>query len=219
MLVAVVPAYNEEKNIGPVVRGLFNQVDKVLVVDDGSNDNTVTLAQSLGAIVLQHEINRGQGAALQTGHDYALKIGADFVLDFDADGQHEPADIRPAWEELKNKNAGILFGSRFMGQISNLPFTKKYIIMPIGRLVNWLYGSVNLVDAQNGFRLYTRSALEKINITQDGMAHATEIQTQVKKLGLKYIEFPIKVVYREYGQGIGGGVKIVKDLFIGRFTK
>lgn len=218
MFVAVVPAFNEGKTIGSVVRSLFNHVDKVVVVDDCSADNTFTEAKEAGAEVLHHKINRGQGAALQTGHDYALSLGADYTVDFDADGQHQVEDIIPAKDFLIKSGAEILFGSRFLGKSSKLPLSKKYLLLPLGRLVNWLFGSINLRDAQNGFRIYNKTALQKIIIKQDGMAHATEILTQVRGNGLRYVEFPVQVVYHEYGQGIGSGLKIIRDLFYGIFS-
>lgn len=219
MLVAVVPAYNEEKNIGPVISGLFSHADKIVVVDDGSTDDTASEAKKFGALVLRHEINRGQGAALQTGHEYALKMGADYVIDFDGDGQFDAGDIKPALTALQQANADVLFGSRFLGKKANLPFLKRWVVLPIAKLLNCLFGGGGLSDVHNGFRVFTRRALELIRITQDRMAHATEIVALVKKYNLKYIEFPVRVVYRKYGQGVGGGVRVLRDLVIGRLVK
>lgn len=217
MLIAVVPAYNEEKNIGPVISGLFNQVDKVVVVDDGSTDNTAQEAENVKAVVLHHKINRGQGAALQTGHEFALKIGADYVVDFDADGQFDVTDIKPALAELQKSGADILFGSRFLDKKSRVPWSKRFIILPLARLFTLLFGGIWLSDGHNGFRILSRQALEKIRITQDRMAHNTEIPTQVKKNRLKYLEFPVRVVYRKYGQGFSGGLEVLRDLFTEKF--
>jgi|SRR3989339_1200088 len=219
MFVAVVPAYNEEKTIGSVARGLFEHVDKVVVVDDGSIDDTLCESQGVGATVLRHEINRGQGASLETGHEYARKIGANYVLHFDADGQFDPSDIAPALKALQESGADILFGSRFLGKQANLPFFKHWFILPIAKLLNCLFVGRGLSDVHNGFRILTRRALNSISITQDRMAHATEIVALVKKNKLKYIEFPVKVKYSEYGQGVGGGVRVLGDLVVGWFVK
>jgi len=219
MFIAIVPAYNEEKTIGSVARDLFGHVDKVVVVDDGSEDKTSEVARSAGAAVLRHKINRGQGAALQTGDECALKLGADYVLHFDADGQFNTADIKPALEKLKNEKADVLFGSRFFDSRSNVPFFKRRFLLPAARLINFLFTGVSLSDVHNGFRILNRNALEKIAITHDRMAHASEILSQIKKCGLKCIEFPVKVLYKEYGQGMRGGVEVVKDLLLGRFIK
>lgn len=219
MFLVVVPAFNEEKTIGSVIRGLFEHVDKVVVVDDGSTDDTLCEAQRVGAVVLHHEINRGQGAALQTGHEYAKKINADYVLHFDGDGQFDVADIAPALQALKNSQADILFGSRFLGKKSNLPFFKRFFTLPTAKLLNCLFVGRGLSDVHNGFRIFTRHALDSIHITQDRMAHATEIVAQVKKNKLKYIEFPVTVRYSEYGQGVGGGLRVLRDLAVGKFIK
>ncbi len=219
MFIAIVPAYNEEKNIGSVVRSLFSHVHKVVVVDDGSKDDTEKYAKEAGAVVLRHKVNRGQGAALQTGHDYAKQLDPDFVLHFDGDAQFLVEDIIPAKEELEKTGADILFGSRFLGKKSNIPFLKRFFLFPLAGLVNKVFVGLNLTDIHNGFRIFNRKALGKIQITQDRMAHASEIPAQAKKLGLEYIEFPVKVVYREYGQGLKGGVEIVKDLFLGWFLR
>jgi glycosyltransferase involved in cell wall biosynthesis len=219
MLIAVVPAYNEEKNIGPVISGLFNHVDKVVVVDDGSTDSTAIEAQNAKAVMLRHKINRGQGAALQTGHEYALRMGADYIVDFDADGQFDVADIKPALTELQKSGADILFGSRFLDKRSRVPWLKRVILLPLGRLFNRVFFGINLTDAHNGFRILNQRALALIYITQDRMAHASEIPAQAKKFGLKHIEFSVKVVYREYGQGLGGAMRVVRDIAVGKFLK
>src|SRR3989344_3410479 len=137
MLFVIVPAYNEEKQIGRVVRGLFeHKLENVVVVDDGSDDSTAEEAKLAGATVLTHEVNRGQGAALQTGNEYALAGGASAVVHFDADGQFNPADIAEALVVMKDRNAEVLLGSRFLDNRSQMPWTKKYIVLPIARLIN-----------------------------------------------------------------------------------
>lgn len=218
MFLAIVPAFNEQQTIERVVRGLQDKVDKIVVIDDASTDNTGAVAQQAGAIVLRHQMNRGQGAALETGHEYARQLGADYVLHFDADGQLDPADILPALHTLQDHQADILFGSRFLGKDSNIPWSKKNIIFPIGQIVSRAFGSLPLTDVHNGFRILAHYALQKIFITQDRMAHATEIPVLTKKHGLRSIEFPVKVTYHDYGQGGRGGVQVVKDLLTGVFV-
>lgn len=219
MLVAVVPGYNEAKRIGSVVRDLFHHVDLVVVVDDGSSDETAQVAREAGAIVLQHRINRGQGAALQTGHEYALSVGADYVLHFDGDGQFDVLDIEPAVEKIKESKVDVLFGSRFLTDQTNMPFSKRYLIHPLGKIFNKIFFRVKLSDAHNGFRILNKKALEKIKITQDRMAHATEIPAQVFQSDLCWVEFPVKVHYHTYGQSGRGAVQIIKDLIFGKFLK
>lgn len=220
MVTVVVPAYNEAENIGRVVRGLFEQGwQRVIVVDDGSLDDTAKLAAEAGALVLRHEINRGQGAALQTGDEGALALGAEFVVHFDADGQFSPADIAPALRALQTQGVEVVWGSRFLDGRSQIPWLKKYIILPVSRWVNYLFTGMRLSDAHNGFRILTRRAAEAIAIRQDGMAHNTEIVRQIKKNNLKWVEYPVEVRYLEYGQGITGGLKIVGDLLWSRLLK
>ncbi len=220
MLFVVVPAYNEEKKIGRVVRGLFDHgITNVVVVDDGSEDNTARAAAQAGAIVKRHLVNRGQGAALQTGDEFCLARGATVVAHFDGDDQFKPEDILSAAAEMEKSGVDIILGSRFLDDKSKIPFFKKYFILPAARIINHLATGVKLTDAHNGFRVLNRRALEKIKITQDGMAHNSEIITRIKKNNLRFAEFPVTVVYHEYGQGVGGGIKIIRDLIISRFVK
>lgn len=219
MIVAIIPAFNEEDSIGSVLEAVKKQVDAIIVVDDGSDDTTAEVARTHGVYTLVHEINRGQGAALQTGHEYARKLGAEYVVHFDADGQFVPEEIPLALAALESSGADILFGSRFLGKKGDLPFTKRYIVHPISRGINFLFGTPNMSDAHNGFRILSKKALLALDIEQDRMAHATEIPVQVKKKGLGYIEFPVTVRYFEYGQNVKAGVRILKDLFLGQFIR
>ncbi len=233
MIFVVVPAYNEEKNIGRVVRDLIKYgYTNIIVVDDGSSDKTGAEARSAGATVLRHPLNRGQGAALQTGDDYILSRGASLrgsedssgsrttaVVHFDADGQFDPADIAPALKLLEEKKLDVVLGSRFLDKRSRIPFFKKYIIFPAGRLINFFLTGLRLSDVHNGFRVLSRRALEQIRITQDGMAHNSEIIAQIKKKNLPFAEQPVAVYYYEYGQGIGGGFKILRDWILSKLIK
>jgi len=220
MLFIVLPAFNEENKIGRVIRGLFEHgYNNIVVVNDGSSDNTATEAESAGAVVLNHAINRGQGAALQTGNEYALQNGAEILIHFDADGQFNPSDIAGALNHLKENNLDIVLGSRFLDHRSNLPFFKKYFILPISRAINNFVSGLKLTDVHNGFRIMHRVAAEQILITQDRMAHNSEIPRLIKEKKLKYTEYPVEVFYHENGQGVSGGVKILLDLIIAKFNK
>lgn len=220
MNLVIIPAFNEEKTIGRVIRGLFEHGYKnILVVDDGSKDWTAKLAEDLGVTVLRHRVNRGQGAALETGDRYALKTDAEYVIHFDGDDQFDPSDIDEALRLMRFKNLDVLIGSRFLDKRSEIPFFKKYFLLPIARVVNMVFTGYFLTDAHNGFRILSRRALSKIKISQDRMAHNTEIIQQIKKFHLPFAEFPVKVKYHEYGQGMSGGVKIVSDLIVGWLSK
>jgi glycosyltransferase involved in cell wall biosynthesis len=219
----IIPALNEEKYIGQVVANVKPLVDEVVVVDDGSTDKTAELARSVGATVLSHLLNSGQGASLETGNQYALSKGADIIFHFDADGQFSSEDIPEVLAPILSGEAEAVFGSRFMGKESNMPPFKKKIIMPIARLVNrWLLG-VKLTDPQSGFRAMTSSAWRKIPIKQKGMAHASEILAKAVKNKLIIKEVPIKVIYHRVGQGFfggrgvgSGGIRVVKDIILAK---
>lgn len=220
MVLIIIPAYNEEKTIGRVIRGLFEQgLKDIIVVDDASTDETVSEAEKLGVKVLRHEINRGQGAALETGDAYARQIGAGPVVHFDGDDQFNPADISRGIRLMTENNLDVVLGSRFLDGRSRIPWFKRVIILPIARWTNFVFTGIVLSDAHNGFRILSKNALEKVRITHDRMAHNTEIIRQIKMFRLRYLEFPVEVRYHTYGQGLVGGVVIVRDLLLGLFSK
>jgi len=213
----VIPAYNESQNIIRVIDKVKPLVDEIIVVDDCSKDNTYELAKSKGVIALRHPINRGQGAALQTGDEYALLNGADIIVHFDADDQFKAEEISSLTEPIIRQEADAVFGSRFLGY-ANFPFTKRVIIMPLARIINRFFG-IKLSDPQSGFRALNRSTLEKIKIENRGMAHCSEILYKTIHSGARVTEVPITVTYHEFGQSFGGGFKIIKDLLIHNFIK
>lgn len=220
MVKVVIPAYNEEKNISRVIHGLFEiGLKDIVVIDDASTDDTFARAQAAGATVIRHKINRGQGAALETGDEYARRKGSDVVIHFDADDQFNPADAKAAVIFLRENNLDVVLGSRFLDNRSKMPFLKKHLILPISRWINFVFTGVSLSDAHNGFRVLSKKALENIYVTQDRMAHNTEIVRQIKANNLVSKEFPVEVKYHEYGQGVAGGFKIVRELIIDLFTE
>ena len=218
-IACVIPAWNEESHIAKVIAGAKNYVDEVIVVDDCSHDNTAQIAKKNGAVVLRHPINRGQGAALQTGNEYALKNQADIIVHFDADDQFIAAEIKDIIEPLIADQADIVFGSRFLDRQTNFPFFKKYVIMPLGQIFSRVILGIKLSDPQNGFRAFNRRAAEIISIENRGMAHASEIQMKSLKNNLRIKEVPITVIYHRFGQKLSGGFKIIKDLFIYKIIK
>jgi glycosyltransferase involved in cell wall biosynthesis len=201
------------------VAGVRPYVQEAVVVDDCSPDETAALARAAGATVLHHPINRGQGAALQTGNDYALSRGADIIIHFDADDQFMAAEIPEMIKPLQNGQADIVFGSRFLGNETNFPFTKKYLIYPLAHIfTRWVLG-IKLSDPQNGFRALSRHAAEVIHIDNREMAHNSEIQAKAYETQLRIAEVPITVVYHDFGQKFSGGFKIAKDLLIHKLIK
>lgn len=215
-VVCVIPAYNEEKNIGQVIDSVKEFVDDVVVVDDGSSDNTSKIVSKNGATLLRHLINRGQGAALQTGNEYALAHSADIVVHFDADGQFSAAEIGEMIKPIVAEGYDVVLGSRFLGKKNNMPFLKRYLIIPLARLINFLLFAVNLSDPQSGFRALNKQAIRKITIEQSGWAHCSEILDKVKTNKLKVKEVPITVTYSKFGRNLGSGLEIIKDSIIGK---
>jgi len=217
-IIVVIPAYNESKWIFEVVKNVRVAGYEVVVVDDCSKDNTAELAEKAGAIVLSHIINRGQGAALRTGTHWAIENGAEVVVHFDADGQFRVEDIARLVKPLMAGEADVVFGSRFLDNTTKLPWIKKNLIMPVGRVINRILFNVKLTDPQSGFRAFTSEVGNKLNWRQDRMAHASEILALVIHGGWRVKEVPITVIYHEFGQSFSGGFKILKEVFLKKLS-
>lgn len=216
------PAYNEAARLGRTLQTLLPLYPNVVVIDDGSRDATRQVAHEAGAWVLRHEVNSGQGAALQTGLDFALRHGADYLVTFDADGQHDPGDIARLLAPLERGEADVSLGSRFLGQTVNMPFTRK-LILKAGVLFTRLVSNIKVTDAHNGLRAMTREAASRIQLLQDRMAHASEILDQIRQQQLRYVEVPVTIRYTAdtlaKGQGSMQAVKIAGELLLGRMIK
>ena len=218
----VVPAYNEGSAVYDVVRELRSQYPNVVVVDDGSRDTTSAEARRRGAIVLRHVLNRGQGAALQTGIAFSVKHGANVVVTFDADGQHRVEDVDRLVDALEQENADIAIGSRFLELRSNVPALRRLMLRIATRFMQMTSG-VALTDAHNGLRAMRRSAAERIHLTIDGMAHASEIVDQIYRLRLRVTEVPVVIHYSEYslrkGQSSLAAFRIAFDYLMKRIFR
>ena len=152
----LIPAYNEEKHIGAVVREVLEYCPDVIVVDDGSPDGTDKVAAEAGAIVLEHVHNQGKGAALQTGFDYAREHGYDLAITLDADGQHAPSDIPAFLQAYERTHSPVLVGNR-MGDVAAMPRLRRFVNRFMSDLLSRVMGQ-HVPDSQCGFRLYHRSA-------------------------------------------------------------
>lgn len=217
--ICVIPAYNEEQHIAAVINRVRPFVDQIVVVDDHSKDKTALIAQAAGATVLKHPINRGQGAALQTGTSFALNQKADIIIHFDADNQFQAEEIPELIQPILEGKAQAVLGSRFLDKKSNLPSFKRRLIMPLARFINRLFFNIKLTDPQSGFRVLSRQAAQQIIIRNDGMAHCSEILHQLFAKNIKTVEVPITVIYHEFGQKFSGGIRIIKDLIIRKIIK
>jgi polyprenyl-phospho-N-acetylgalactosaminyl synthase len=223
----VVPAYNEGRVLGGVVEELVARGHRVVVVDDGSTDDTPAAARRAGAVVLRHAVNRGQGAALQTGIAYALRRGAAHIVTFDSDGQHAAEDVDALVAPLRAGRADVVLGSRFIGT----PFVEHSEGMPGGRkailalavVFTRVASGARVTDTHNGLRAFTRAAAAKLDIRLDRMAHASEILDQIVRHGLRFEEVPVHVRYTEYsrrkGQSSFAALRILADYVVGRWMR
>lgn len=222
-IVAVIPAYNEASRIESSVKDAAAHVDAVVVVDDCSHDQTNEVAQSAGAYVLRHIINRGQGAALQTGTDFALQnLQADVIVHFDADGQMQGSDISLLVAPIANGEVDVTLGSRFLGKAENMPLTRR-ILLKAAIVFTMLTSGLWLSDTHNGFRALSVKAARSIRLYQDRFAHASEILDQIGDKKLSYREIPVTIHYTEAslakGQKTSAMFRIATDVFKGKFIR
>jgi glycosyltransferase involved in cell wall biosynthesis len=215
----VIAAYNEARALGRVLADLAGLPYRILVVDDGSRDATAEVAARGGAEVIRHPINLGQGAALQTGIDYALTRGATHLVTFDADGQHRPEDIAALLAALSAPNAEFALGSRFRGAAFDLPPLRRAMLRAATCFTRLTTG-LDVTDAHNGLRAMTRRGAGHVRLRQNRMAHASEILHQIAASGLAYVEVPVTIRYSRYslakGQRASELVTILLDLFARR---
>jgi glycosyltransferase involved in cell wall biosynthesis len=215
----IVPVYNE----GSVIAQTLNEIPDdflVVCVNDGSRDNSASEIIKTRAVLVDHPINMGQGAALQTGIEYALLMpGIKYFVTYDADGQHSFTDVLHMLEVLKRGDVDIVVGSRFLGEAVNITLLKKIILKLAIRFTN-MFSGVHLTDTHNGLRVFTRSIAEKMDIRMPGMAHASEIIDKMGQGKWKYIEVPVTIRYTEYskakGQSIFNSINILTDVLLSR---
>ena len=219
----IIPSYNEHTVIRPVVESILSLGYNAVVVDDGSDEAMDSLLKGLPVYLLRHPVNMGQGAALQTGIDFALVHGANWIVSFDADGQHHAEDIEKLLQFVREDKADIALGSRFMeGSVHNMPKKRRFLLQ-LGRRINYFFTGLLLTDAHNGLRAMNRTAATIIRITENRMAHATEILSLIRKNKLRYTEVPVKVTYSDYskkkGQALGSSFRIVFDLLLNKIFR
>lgn len=213
----VVPAYNEEKTIAGVLKGLKNAGFRdIVVVDDGSIDKTYNLAKKESVMLYRHVLNRGLGGALGTGIKAALANNADIIVTFDSDGQHNPLDIKNVIKPITKKKADVVIGSRLL-EPKGMPWY-RVVGNKIGNLVTFVLFRVKVSDSQSGLRAFSRKAAEKIEIKTNRMEVSSEIIAEIKKKKLKLKEVPINVIYTKYslskGQGFFVGLKTLFKLIL-----
>ena len=196
----IIPAYNEAQVISSVVEGVTRWIDpsRIIVVDDGSTDQTSYLATKAGVHLLRHVINRGQGAALATGIQVALQHGAQVIVTFDADGQHDPTDLPTLIKPIQSGLSDVVLGTRFAADCaSSIPLTRRLLLKTAVWFTRLLTG-LHVTDVHNGLRVLSNRAASQLRIRQDRMEHASEIFDEIKRNRLTYTERPTRIRYSQY---------------------
>ncbi len=218
----IVPAYNEGTRLDGTLQDLCSVLAQVVVVDDGSDDDSGEIAAEYPVWRLSHVVNCGQGAALQTGLDFALSQGAQIVVTFDADGQHCVEDIEPLCQPIREGRVDVVLGSRFLGKAEGIPWV-RWLTLKAAVLFTRCYSGIRVTDTHNGLRAFSRHAAQVVRIQHNRMAHASEILDQVRRLGLRYCEVPTTVRYTkdtlDKGQNSLNSLRIVGQLLLGRLTR
>ncbi len=222
-VIAVVPALNEGSRLRAVLASLKPYVAEIVVVDDGSRDQTAEIARSEKAHVVSHRMNRGQGAALKTGMHVALERGADVVVHLDADGQHDPETLLALLMPLQKGELDVVYGSRFLGVApEGMPTSRRYLLHAARIFSAYCLGIPRTVtDPQSGLRAMRGTVARELVFAQDGMAHCSEILRWVTRSRFRWGEVPIRVRYTDEslqkGQKAHHAVKIVWELLLGSF--
>jgi glycosyltransferase involved in cell wall biosynthesis len=213
----VIPMYNEATVVGSVIEGLRPTFPHVVCIDDGSSDGSQEIARAAGAVVVQHPINLGQGAALQTGVEFALQDPLmRNVVTFDADGQHRVIDAAEMVARLDADEADIVLGSRFLDDRTQIGPVKR-LVLKTAAIQSRMATGLNLTDAHNGLRAMNRSVASNLHLTQNRMAHASELVHQIAELKPRWTEHPVEIIYTDYskakGQSLLNSVNILAELF------
>lgn len=219
---AIIPAWNEERVVAGVVHEAAKYVDKVIVVDDGSVDQTAACARAAGAIVVSHALNSGPGAATMTGICAARLLKVDAVVTIDADGQHNPNEIPQLLAPILEDNADVVIGTRFRGHKNVVPVVRR-IFNGLGNIFTYVVTGKYVSDSQSGFKAFGPSALRRINLHLSGYEFCSEIIREVVQHRWRVTEVPIRVVYSEYtmakGQSFSRGVITACKMLLRSFLR
>jgi glycosyltransferase involved in cell wall biosynthesis len=219
----VIPVFNEEKVIPGVVEDVLMTFPNVVCVDDGSTDSSAQQILGTRAHLVRHPVNMGQGAALQTGLRYALaRTGSQYFVTFDADGQHRVEDVVTMLEVARSGAADVVLGSRFLESPETVPRLKRVVLRTVVAL-SPTARRLKLTDAHNGLRVFGRGPADELRISQNGMAHASEIATLLARSRWRVAECPVTIRYTDYSRGKGqsliNGVNILFDVSMSRRGK
>jgi glycosyltransferase involved in cell wall biosynthesis len=223
LVIVAIPCLNEEQFISDIVSRTREYVDRVIVVDDGSTDNTAETAAKAGATVIKHKVRQGAGAATRTAFEAAKGFSADVLVTLDGDGQHNPDEIPQVLAPILGESADLVIGSRFLQyDLGNIRRYRKFGI----DVITWLYNlgsKVKVSDSQSGFRAHSRKLLEAINITEDGFGFSVQVLIQARRGKFVIKEVPISCIYHPEGSslnpvvhGLGVAWKVIKLRWQGR---
>ncbi|WP_311357008.1 glycosyltransferase family 2 protein [Corynebacterium riegelii] len=220
----VIPCFNEGQVIFDVIANARETFPNIVAVNDGSRDNSAEAIHAAGAHLVNHPVNLGQGAAIQTGVEYArAQPGAQYFVTFDADGQHQVKDVVAMVNRLRTEPVDIIVGTRFAGQDnSQVPWIKRVVLKTVVML-SPRTKRLGLSDAHNGLRAFNRKVAEEMDIRMNGMSHASEIVAMIDHHGWRVAEQPVDILYTEYsmskGQSLINGVNILADGLMARRLK
>ncbi len=222
-IIAAIPAYNEEAFIGDIVTRAKKYVDKVIVVDDGSTDNTAEVARTAGAKVIEHKTNQGAGKATKTAFEVAKRSHADILVTLDGDGQHNPDEIPQLLAPILKGEADLIIGSRFIHpNLHQMPKYRKFGIDVITFLYN-LGSKVRVSDSQCCFRAQSRRLIEAVSITEAGFGFSIQVLIQARRKGFTIKEVPVSCIYHSQGSslnpvihGLGVAFNVIKHRLLGR---
>lgn len=219
----IVPCFNEGTVIEEVLASARETFPNIVAVDDGSADDSAAAIHRAGAHLVRHPVNLGQGAAIQTGVEYArAQPGARYFVTFDADGQHQVKDVQAMVGRLRSEPIDIIVGTRFgrpRGEDDQVPLIKRLVLRTVV-LLSPRTRRLGLTDAHNGLRVFNRHVAEELNLRMNGMSHASEFVELMDSHGWRVAEQPVDILYTEYsmskGQSLLNGINILSDGFVGR---
>lgn len=219
----IVPCFNEGTVIEDVLASARETFPNIVAVDDGSADDSAAAIHRSGAHLVRHPVNLGQGAAIQTGVEYArAQPGARYFVTFDADGQHQVKDVQAMVGRLRSEPIDIIVGTRFgrpRGEDDQVPLIKRLVLRTVV-LLSPRTRRLGLTDAHNGLRVFNRRVAEELNLRMNGMSHASEFVELMDSHGWRVAEQPVDILYTEYsmskGQSLLNGINILSDGFVGR---
>lgn len=220
----VIPVYNEGQVVRGVIENVLRHYDTVVCVNDCSSDHSAAEVGLTDAYLVNHPINMGQGAALQTGIEFVRELpGIRYVVTYDADGQHRLEDVAAMLETIEREGTDLVLGSRFLGTEAVGMTRGKRMILKAAIAFSNATSGVKLTDTHNGLRVFTKRVADEMQITMPDMAHASEILEIIRSHGYTYVEVPVEIVYTDYSRAKGqqaiNAVNIAFDTLLRKVTR